>query len=94
MGCLLIVLAVVVPRVTMIFIFLLTGWFGTAFKSWVWPVLGFIFMPYTTLAYTAAVLNTGGSISPGWLVVIILAVLADIGHWGGGYRVRMMRRKE
>ena len=94
MGCLLIMLAVVVSRLMMIFILLLTGWFGMVFKSSVWPVLGFIFMSYATPAQMAAVLNTGGSISPGWLVVFIMAVLADIGHWGGGYRVRVIRRED
>lgn len=94
MGCLLIVLAVALPRVTMGFILILTDWFGRVFTGWGWPVLGFIFFPYTTLAYMAAYLNTGGMISPLWLVVIIFAVLADLGQWGGGYHVRRIRRME
>ena len=94
MGCILVVLALLVPRVVMVAIFLLTSWFGKAFETWVWPVLGFLFMPYTTLAYMAAVLNTGpGAITPGWLVLIVIAVLADVGHWGGGYRYRRRRGK-
>jgi hypothetical protein len=94
MGCLVVALAMMMPRVTMIFIYLLTGWFGTVFKSWGWPVAGFIFMPYTTLAYMAATLNSEGSIGMGWLVLIIFAVLVDMGHWGGSWKFRWMRRKD
>jgi len=58
---------------------------------WLWPVLGFVFLPYTTLAYMWPVLNTGGPITPGWLSLIIIAALADLGHWGGGYRTHRRR---
>ena len=91
MPCLLVVIALMVPRVTMVVIFLLTQWFQAAFSDWVWPVLGFVFMPYTTLAYMAAVLNTSGPLTPGWVVLIIIAVVVDMGHWGGGYRWRGRR---
>jgi len=91
MGCVLFALALLAPRVAMVLIFLLTRWFQDAFGTWLWPVLGFIFLPYTTLAYTAAVLNTGGAITPGWLVLIVIAAIVDLGHWGGGYRSRRRR---
>ncbi|MFP4052327.1 MAG: hypothetical protein ACLFV7_00510 [Phycisphaerae bacterium] len=86
MGCVLTILALAVPRVVMVFIFLLTGWFSKAYDSILWPLLGFIFMPYTTLAYMAAMLNNAGHVSGGWLILVILAAIVDIGHWGGGRR--------
>lgn len=88
MGCLLVFLALLLPRVAIVVIFLFTRWLHAAFATWLWPVLGFVFLPYATLAYTAAVVNTGGRITLGWLLLIILAVLVDIAHWGGGYRAR------
>jgi len=91
MGCLLALLALLLPRVAIVVIFLFTRWLHVAFASWIWPLLGFIFLPYTTLAYTAAVLNTAGGITPGWLALIIVAVLADLAHWGGGYRSHRRR---
>jgi hypothetical protein len=56
MGCLLPCLAVLMPRVVMFFIVLLTNWFALAYQTVLWPLLGFFFMPYTTLAYMAAML--------------------------------------
>jgi hypothetical protein len=92
MGCVLVLIALLAPRVAMVFIWLLTDWFSRAYDTWLLPLLGFIFLPYTTLAYMGAVLNGDGSISLPWLVFIILAAIVDIGHWGHGYRVRPRRR--
>jgi hypothetical protein len=84
MGCILVLIALGVPRVVMFFILLLTHWFGQAFATWYWPVLGFCFMPYTTLAYMAAMLNNNHQLAGGWLALFIVAVVVDAGHWGGG----------
>jgi hypothetical protein len=67
------------PRVVMFFIFLLTNWFSLAFQNAIWPVLGFFLMPYTTLAYMAAMLNNNHEVSGGWLVLVIIAVIVDLG---------------
>ncbi len=99
MGCILTLLAVAVPRVVMVFIVLLTNWFSQAYQTVIWPLLGFFFMPYTTLAYMAAVLNNAGNVTGGWLALVIVAAVVDIGHWGGGqrtvrtYRVRRTHRR-
>ena len=83
-GCLIAFLALLVPRVLMFLVFLATNWFGRAFDTRLWPLLGFFFMPYTTLAYMAAMLNNNHALSGGWLVIFIVAILVDAGHWGGG----------
>jgi hypothetical protein len=67
------------PRVVMFFIFLLTDWFSRAYESVVWPLLGFFVMPYTTLAYMAAMLNNNHKLENGWLVLLIIAVIVDLG---------------
>ena len=84
MGCIFAIIALAVPRVMMFFAFLLTNWFGRAFDSLLWPILGFVFMPYTTLAYMAAMLNNNHTLSGGWLALFIVAIIVDTGHWGGG----------
>lgn len=83
MGCLLVVIGLAVPRLLMFFIWLLTDWLGRGFETRVWPILGFIFLPYTTLAYLAAMLNNNHALSGFWLVLFVLAILVDIGNWGG-----------
>ena len=84
MGCIFAVIALAVPRTLMVFAFLLTDWFGRGFETQVWPILGFVFMPYTTLAYLAAMLNNNHTLSGGWLALFIVAIIVDAGHWGGG----------
>ena len=86
MGCVLAVIALLVPRVLMVFIYLLTDWFSRAYETVIWPLLGFIFMPYATLAYMAAMLNNNHSLSGWWLALFIAAIVVDAGHWGGSGR--------
>ena len=88
MGCILPIVSIFMPRVVMVFIWLLTHWFSEAFKTAFWPLLGFLFMPYTTLAYMGAVRSGHGHISLLWLIVLIIAVLWDLGGQGGSFRRR------
>ncbi len=91
MPCALVVLALLVPRVVMFFIWLLTTWFDV-FQSWWVPLLGFLFMPYTTLAYMAAMLNNNHTVNGLWLALIVIAAIVDVGHWGGSGRTWKRRR--
>ena len=52
-----------------------------AFDSFLWPFLGFIFLPWTTLMY--AFVASGGMVPFDW-VLVGLAVVFDIAMWGGG----------
>jgi hypothetical protein len=90
MPCLIPIFAIFFPRLIMILIAIFTGWFGAAFNSALWPLLGFFFMPYTTLAYMAAMLNNNHSLTGGWLVLVIVAVVVDLG--GQGKSARRRRR--
>lgn len=85
MGCLIAIVALFIPRITMIFILILTDWMGRAYETAIWPFLGFLFMPYTTLAYMAGMINNGGTINGIWLALVVLAVLFDLGS--GTYEV-------
>lgn len=53
-----------------------------AFDAFIWPLLGFIFLPWTTLMYVV-VAPVGGVTGFDW-VWIGLAVLADISMYAGG----------
>ncbi len=84
MGCLAVLIALALPRVVMFIAFLTTEWFQRAFENRAWPILGFVFMPYTTLIYMAAMLNNNHAVTGGWLALLIVAIIVDVAHWGGG----------
>jgi hypothetical protein len=94
MPCLLVVVGLFLPRVVMALIWLLSSWFSAAYDTVLWPVLGFLFMPYTTLAYMGAMLNNNKSVDGLWLVVVVIAVLADLGFIGGGRHYYWVRRRD
>jgi hypothetical protein len=53
------------------------------FSSFIWPLLGFLFVPWATLMYV--LVAPGGVVGLDW-IWLGLAVLADIGMYaGGGY---------
>jgi hypothetical protein len=53
------------------------------FSSFIWPLLGFLFVPWTTLMYV--LVAPGGVVGFDW-IWLGLAVLADISMYaGGGY---------
>jgi hypothetical protein len=49
-------------------------------------------MPYTTLAYMAAMLNNHHNVNGGWLVLVVIAVFVDLGGQGGSARGRRRLR--
>lgn len=80
MGCLLPIVSLFMPRGILFFIWILTDWLGKAYETAIWPFLGFVFMPYTTLAYMAAMLNNNHALSGWWMFLFIVAILADLGQ--------------
>lgn len=82
MCCVLTVLLFLGPRVANI-----TWWliapvrYTSVFGSILWPILGIIFLPWTTLIYV--IVAPGGVDLLGW-IFIALGVFADITMHGGG----------
>ncbi len=83
MGCLVGCAALLFPRLVLFFIFLFSNYLGRAYETNFWPFLGFLFMPLTTLAYAWS-MNSNGSVSGIYLVVVVIAVLVDLGLTGKG----------
>ena len=77
-GC----LALLAPRFAIVLVVLFSDYIGRAYESVLWPFLGFLFLPLTTLAYAWAI-NSRGSVEGLQLVVVIIAVLIDLGIVGG-----------
>ena len=83
MTCLIGCLALATPRLALLLVFIFSTYLDRAYDTLLWPVLGFIFMPLTALAYAWAI-NSHGSVDGIALVVVVVAVLMDLGFVGGG----------
>ena len=84
MCCAIAVLGILGPRALIVFWWLVepARW-GVTFNDQVLlPVLGFVFLPWTTIMYV--LFWAAGGLEPlGWLFVV-LGLVADIGTYGGG----------
>ena len=82
MPCILALIAAFFPRLVIIALFLFSDYLGRAYSTVLWPILGFLFAPFTTLAYAFGK-NSNGSIDGWYLVIVIVAILMDLGSFGG-----------
>jgi len=87
MPCFIGCLALSMPRFAIILVVIFSDFIGRAYDTTVWPLLGFVFMPLTTLSYAWAI-NSRGSVDGFYLVVVVVAVLMDLGMIGGSSRAR------
>ena len=77
MGCLASGAAAFLPRLILAIWWLLGSKVDDAFGSWVWPLLGLIFLPWTTLAIVIA-WQPGGLTGNGDALLVILGVALDV----------------
>jgi hypothetical protein len=89
-GCLLALLALVTPRFVLVLLWISTNYLSRAFETWLWPTLGFLFLPTTTLAYAVAQNEFNGFRGIG-LVILLVGFAIDVGLIGGGERGRRQR---
>jgi phosphate starvation-inducible membrane PsiE len=88
MPCLMLIVFLAFPRVALALLFFLSNFLERAYHGILIPVLGFLFLPLTTLVY-AWLVNSHLPIAGFNLVILIIAVIADLGGLGGGeYRRR------
>ena len=83
MPCLFALMAGFAPRLAALFLWLArpTMWSAAFGGSWLWPLLGVIFLPFTTIMYV--ILWSPGIGLTGWdWMWLILAVICDVMHYG------------
>ena len=92
-GCVFALFAGFAPRLAFAFMWLFTPMVNRAFGgAWLWPLLGIIFLPFTSLMFVFSWSPAGLSLW-GWLFVLI-GFLIDIGSYSGsayGNRDRFSR---
>ncbi len=90
MPCLLFIIVLAFPRIVLALLFFFSNYLGRAYHGLILPVLGFIFLPLTTLAY-AWMVNSRQPLEGVNLLILVIAVVIDVGGLGGGEYHRRSR---
>ena len=91
MGCLVVLLAFISPRLALFAIFLFSDLLSDAFDSWFLPFLGFFLLPWTTLAYAWMYVNGTNDVTGFEWFIVGVAFLFDLTSLFGGSRSAMNR---
>jgi hypothetical protein len=87
MPCLFLILILAFPRVAIVLLFFFSHYLDRAYHSILLLILGFIFLPFTTLLY-AWMINSRVPVEGVNLLWLLIAVLIDLGTAGHGYSRR------
>ncbi len=74
----LLLLGIFLPRVAAALLYLFTGWFTGVFQTWYFPLLGFIFLPYTMLWYSVVMNWYDGTWGPLQITIGVVALVVDL----------------
>jgi hypothetical protein len=88
MPCVVVVLALISPRLALVAVWLFSNWLDRAFDGWLLPLLGFLLLPWTTLAYAGMWMYGTNEVSGFEWAVVAFAFLLDVGALGGSRRGR------
>jgi len=82
MGCFFVIFAGLFPRLALFIVWITRPTLvDAAFTTWIWPLLGIVFLPFATLLYV--ILYTPGVGLTGWeWFWVVIAGLLDASHWG------------
>ena len=92
-GCLLLVVLLAFPRIALALLFFFSNYLERAYHGLLLPALGFLFLPLTTLVY-AWMANTRQPVAGINLLLLIVAIVIDLGGVGGGEYHRRRRWQE
>lgn len=81
MPCIILILVLAFPRVVLAALFFFTNYIERAYHGYLLPLLGFIFLPITTITY-AWIVNSHSQVEGIYLIILIIAVLLDAGSFG------------
>ena len=87
MPCLFALIALISPRLGIIVLWAFTNYVQRTFDTWFWPLLGLIFLPWTTLMYLLVSAPVREISFWGWLFVG-LGFLLDVSALAQGFANR------
>jgi len=79
------------PRLGIVILWAFTNYVTRAFDTWLWPLLGVVFLPWTTLFYILVAAPTGSITFWGWLMVG-LGLISDLSAHAQAYTNRDQAR--
>lgn len=83
LGCLLAFSIAVAPRVVLVLAWIFSDRWQVVWQNdWVMPLLGIIFLPFTTIMYMLTWTFTGGIEGWDWMW-ILLGLILDLSKWAG-----------
>jgi len=86
-GCFVLLFALISPRLALVATWLFSGVLERAYDGWLVPVLGFLLLPWTTLAW-AWMYKSGNTVEGLEWFLVGVAVLCDLGSLAGSGRGR------
>ena len=89
-GCFVVLLGSAFPRLALIITWIFTDRVDIAFDSWLLPLAGLIFLPYTTFLYVLAYAPIAGVTGIGWFFVV-LGFLLDVSSYSSSGRIGKQR---
>ena len=88
MGCLFVLMAAFAPRLLVIFTWIARpAYVDSVFDTFILPLVGLIFLPFTTLMWLLVGAPPAGVHGLDWLW-IVLAVVLDLSHYGNTWEQR------
>ena len=90
MPCLVVLVLLAFPRLVLAIMFFVSTYLQRAYHDMLIPLLGFFFLPLTTIVY-AWLVNSHLPLEGVNLLFLILAVVLDLGGLGGGESHRRHR---
>ncbi len=88
--CLIVLAALFSPRFAIVLLWLFTDRMTRAYENGLVPVLGFVFLPWTTFLY-GLIQGSGGSVGPLGVIAIIIGLMVDLTTLVGAFGQRRAR---
>jgi hypothetical protein len=92
MCCLFTLAAMISPRLGVVVLWAFTDRMTIAFDHWYWGLIGFLFLPWTTIAWALAYAPVRGVTGFGW-VVVGFAFFVDLATHFGSSQARRNREQ-
>ena len=83
MPCFLVVLVLAFPRIVLVLMAFFSNYLERAYHGLLIPILGFFFLPLTTIVY-AWLVNSHRPLEGTNLLILLIAVVIDASGLGGG----------